>query len=326
MFCGEFLVPSYYKDFKCKGNDCRKCCCGGWAVTVSMNEYFKMLSLDCSKELKNKIDISLHVLKDADVDRYAQLLPNFRGECPLRLDNGYCGLQCECGEEQIPAACRYYPREPRLYPQKECCISNSCEWVIEELIKDNKDISFEKMNLQFFFDDDEQNKTIVDEFNLRNKCLDIVSDQSKTVMGRIKTIFELSGSEIPDYDFIIKYSRRLKEEFEDYASIREYCAQISEYDFKKNLENVYKIYPKFDKWTANILVNHLYYMKYPFVENKATLKEEGMALLGVMCLWVILLSNAGKTINDFSDITSEMFRVVEHTRFYKNAMIIADNI
>ena len=55
-------------------------------------------------------------------------------------------------------------------------------------------------------------------------------------------------------------------------------------------------------------------------------KDEAYSLLGVMCLWITLLANAGESINDFSDITSEMFRVVEHTRFYKNAAIIFENL
>ena len=77
-----FLVPSYYKDFKCKGGDCRTCCCEGWAVTVSLKEYFELLGLECSPALRYRMDGALHVLKDADESRNAQLLPTYTGDCP----------------------------------------------------------------------------------------------------------------------------------------------------------------------------------------------------------------------------------------------------
>ncbi|HOO44201.1 MAG TPA: hypothetical protein PKU69_03930, partial [Bacillota bacterium] len=59
---GEFLVPDYYKDFKCKGTECRKTCCSGWQVTIPMNEYFRLHGISCNSELRDKIDKTFRTL------------------------------------------------------------------------------------------------------------------------------------------------------------------------------------------------------------------------------------------------------------------------
>ena len=51
-----FLMPDYYKDFSCKKGDCRFSCCKGWKVTFSLKDYFKLVSEECSEELRNRLD------------------------------------------------------------------------------------------------------------------------------------------------------------------------------------------------------------------------------------------------------------------------------
>ena len=34
--------PEYYDSFSCKGSNCRQTCCGGWAITLSKEEYRKI--------------------------------------------------------------------------------------------------------------------------------------------------------------------------------------------------------------------------------------------------------------------------------------------
>ena len=40
------LSPDYYSSFRCKINRCRVACCNGWPVTFSMQDYFRLLSLN----------------------------------------------------------------------------------------------------------------------------------------------------------------------------------------------------------------------------------------------------------------------------------------
>ena len=61
-----FFVPDYYERFICKADTCRANCCHGWCITVSMQDYFNLLSVPCSKRLRDKLDVSLRVVKNAD--------------------------------------------------------------------------------------------------------------------------------------------------------------------------------------------------------------------------------------------------------------------
>lgn len=80
----DFLVPDNYADFHCKCGKCRHTCCDGWAVTFPREDYFRLLSVPCSPELRRKLDTSLHLADDPTQERYAELLPNWEGHCPLQ--------------------------------------------------------------------------------------------------------------------------------------------------------------------------------------------------------------------------------------------------
>ena len=106
----KVLVPDYFPDFVCKGGACRAVCCDGWGISVSMEEYFRLLGMDCSPQLRRKIDGAFHLAAHPSPQRYAQVTPNWQGDCPIRREDGLCALQCECGEGVLPTVCRVYPR------------------------------------------------------------------------------------------------------------------------------------------------------------------------------------------------------------------------
>lgn len=145
----RFFVPDYYERFVCKADTCRTNCCHGWSITVSMQDYFNLLSIPCSKRLRDKLDVSLHVVKDADPQRYAQILPNWEGNCPLQQEDGLCGLQRECGEAVLSSTCRYYPRGIRTAFDDECCLSGSCEGVLETMFASTEPIRLKMKELTF---------------------------------------------------------------------------------------------------------------------------------------------------------------------------------
>lgn len=144
-----FYVPDFYERFVCKADACRANCCHGWSITVSMQDYFNLLSVSCSRRLREKLDVSLHLVKDADPQRYAQILPDWRGNCPLQQEDGLCGLQCECGEKMLSSTCRYYPRGVRTAFDDECCLSGSCEGVLETMFARMEPIRFKRKELTF---------------------------------------------------------------------------------------------------------------------------------------------------------------------------------
>ena len=108
-----YLVPDYFPAFSCKMGACRRPCCEGWPISVSMKDYFRLLSVDCSPELRRKLDCGLHLAPRPTEDAYAQILPRYDGVCPLHLPDGRCSLHAECGPESLAAVCRLYPRGVR---------------------------------------------------------------------------------------------------------------------------------------------------------------------------------------------------------------------
>lgn len=102
----DFLVPDDYADFHCKCGKCRHTCCDGWAVTFPREDYFRLLSVPCSPELRRKLDTSLHLADDPTPERYAELLPNWEGHCrsSARMDSAPCKPSAARKPSPPPAA------------------------------------------------------------------------------------------------------------------------------------------------------------------------------------------------------------------------------
>lgn len=77
-----FLVPDYFPRFACKVGSCRAACCQGWPVSVSMQNYFRLLGLDCRPELRRQLDCGLRPVDRPDADEYARFTPRYDGDCP----------------------------------------------------------------------------------------------------------------------------------------------------------------------------------------------------------------------------------------------------
>ena len=130
-----YLAPDYVPGFACKMGACRAACCEGWPISFSMTDYFRLIGVDCSPELRRRLDCAMHLAPHPTEEEYAQIVPRYDGNCPLRLPDGRCGLQAELGEDSLSAVCRLYPRGVRTQGGKECSCANSCEAVAEMLLR-----------------------------------------------------------------------------------------------------------------------------------------------------------------------------------------------
>lgn len=187
----EFLVPEYYERFTCKGSACRSNCCHGWTITISMQDYFKLLSVPCSPELRRKLDSALHLMRDADPQRYAQILPDWRGNCPLQREDGLCALQLECGEEMLSSTCRYYPRGVRTAFGCECCLSASCEGVLETMFASREPLRAVHRTLTFDMtlpEQDEQGKRADDDRRIQAAWIDLLQDRTMRLPIRLQQL------------------------------------------------------------------------------------------------------------------------------------------
>lgn len=136
-------IPDYFPFFACKIGTCRHACCQGWPISITLQNYFDLLGLDCSPDLRRRLDGGMHLADNPSPEHYAQFSPRYDGNCPLRMDDGRCALHADVGEAYQPDICRLYPRGIRLEKGKlECSCAASCEAVVELLLHRKEPITF----------------------------------------------------------------------------------------------------------------------------------------------------------------------------------------
>ncbi len=163
-------MPDYYLDFSCKMGECRSACCVGWPISVSMQNYFHLLGVECRKELRNRLDCGLRVIDHPTEKEYARFEPRYDGNCPLRMQDGRCALHAEMGEDILPDVCRLYPRGIRVEDGiHECSCANSCEAVLEMLLEKKEPISFSSQKLTIRMPPNVERKSVFETLGLEQK-------------------------------------------------------------------------------------------------------------------------------------------------------------
>ena len=185
----EYLVPDYYPEFSCKMGTCRSACCEGWPVSFSMTDYFTLLGVECSAELRRKLDIGMRLADYPTPEAYAQISKRYDGQCPMRLEDGRCAIHAELGEELLPTVCRLYPRGMRLGEVNECSCANSCEAVLELLLGRKEPMSFRKMVLGTKPPAVGKRKTAFEtlgmEMEIRQWLISLIQDRERALCMRI---------------------------------------------------------------------------------------------------------------------------------------------
>ncbi len=282
-----------------------------------MSDYDKISSLDCSSELKEKIKNGVSIFNNATKERYAKIDLNYYGECKLRLANGYCGLQCEMGEDNIPSVCRYYPRAPRMIPDKTCVISLSCEWVVEYLMSSLEKLEFEYQDLKFYIDEIEDAKINVKDFiTKRDKTIEIISNRDISIFDRFK---ELSSYFETPINFDSEYNtlmiKALSEFYTHSYSVCDYINIDNIKNYNQVLEELNKKIPNYSIYLEKILINHIMYMNFPFVSYK---EDNSYSLNGLFYVSIFLNQLVYNSVDsvDLISVISNYFRVAEHANLY----------
>ena len=190
---GEYLVPDYFESFKCKMGDCRNACCRGWNVSISMKNYFDLLGVECSDELRRKIDCGMALSERRNEQEYAVLGCSYDGNCRLRASDGSCALQNELGEEMLPDICRLYPRGVRKSNgEYECSMANSCERIPEMFLEREEPIHFKKARLSLVHPEIPSPEHPIEAFGLesavRQYLIGIIKDRTKRIPDRLMTL------------------------------------------------------------------------------------------------------------------------------------------
>ena len=290
------IYADYFDKFKCKCGDCRHVCCGGWGITVSDEEYFRLLGLDCPENLRYILDCALAPVDDPSPERYAMMKPSYEGKCRLLGEDGLCSLQVACGEEVLPAVCRTYPR---AVTEEHAACSASCEKTVELLMR--------KEPLSFSAPLPEPLSSYVN----------AVQNRSVPLTERLKKLVENEfgrGLYYNHYGLLTMYADALAEAFPHFEETfyRRLTARAE--DLYENIERFDRDFPDAPLWIENLLVNRMFISDFPA-------SDIGTALYGLVCEYALLraFTSYCKTETEFADTAAELYRFIGHTYFDKNS-------
>ena len=362
-----YLVPDYYPAFSCKMGVCRRPCCEGWPISVTMKDYFRLLSVDCSPELRRKLDCGLHLAPRPTEDAYAQIVPRYDGVCPLHLPDGRCGLHAECGEESLAAVCRLYPRGVRNREDRECSCANSCEAVIELLLNRTDPLTFTRITHDFGLPDAPPRAhffhTACREQEIRLWLISMLQrreyplpqrmlllgqalhamDQALSAQDDAQVDALLTGQvnipapvlPIPSHEKLLRGLEAVEHMLSvldrSSVSIHEYGEQALAYfasdgdaytKYEAACKRFTSLIPQWETWFEHLLVNHMFFVQFPFQDRPVPLKDEYLSLVAVYtllrCLLVGCLGEAGDVVHAV-DVATAAFRLVDHTEFDRYA-------
>lgn len=350
-----YLVPDYYRHFACKGADCRSSCCLGWGISISMEEYFRLLGLDCSPALRRRLDVAFHLAEARAPQHYAQVTPTWEGDCPLHGRDGLCALQKECGVDSLPAVCRYYPRGPRRTGDyRECSCANSCEAVLEMLFARADPLSFRQEALTF-----DMAAPSLPEIQaagyapIRSRCLSLLQSRDRSLPQRMDDLGRLIAAlaaEAPGYqpalapqpaprplppgdsEGALGCVKAMVDLFDENSpSIRAYGLEaLRRIDGTDALQRAREAFaqaiPAWERHFEQMLVNHLFFEGFPFSGRHDSLWDEYLGLVGVYSLLRFLcvgyLSSPAPQENPLealADLCAAAFRLIDHSAFHHNA-------
>ena len=357
-----YLVPDYYPAFSCKMGACRRPCCEGWPISVSMKDYFRLMGMDCSPELRRRLDGGLHLSLHPTPDAYAQILPRYDGVCPLHLEDGRCLLHAECGGDSLAAVCRLYPRGVRNGDDRECSCANSCEAVIEQLLHHPEPLQFITITNDFGLPDMPPRKhhfntgtreqairlwlirqlqrreyplpqrmlLLGQALHAMEEALLAHDDAQVDALLRGEVVIPAPVLPVPGHEHLLRNLMAVEQMLDALDqrsnSIREYgekalhyfSGDVSYERYASACTRFTALIPHWESWIENLLVNHMYFVQFPFQDRPVPLKDEYLSLVAVYtllrCLLVGCLAEEG-SVTDAVDIAAAAFRLVDHTSF-----------
>lgn len=359
----QYLVPDYYPDFRCKQGACRTPCCEGWPISVTMQDYFNLLSVPCSAELRRRLDSALHLHDHPTPEQYAQISPRYDGVCPLHMPDGRCQLHAELGEEMLSAVCRLYPRGVRTGEFREASCANSCEAVVEMLLERSKPLCFIRQPVQHCLPDapprrytfhtggreQEIRLWLIGQLQVRDiplprRMLRLglalqAMDAALAARDEARVDALLSGREalpaplLPaaGHDHLLsglETAEKLMDIIDGRSrSVHDYGEAALAYfgqgeaayaRYQAAAEQFARIVPGWETWLEHLLVNHMFFVQFPFQDRPVPLRDEFFALCAVYVLLRFLLigwTAEHPTRDAAVDVAAAAFRLIAHTDF-----------
>lgn len=330
-----FTVPDIWPAFACKCGKCRNCCCTGWNISISEDEYFRLVGMDCPCGIRQKLDDAFFIPHDASPERYALLNRNYLGECPLRAENGLCALQRAMGEGAVPDICRLYPRAIDR-ARGEAALSNSCEAVAEAFLGREAPLRF----IPYPLDAKALGRADAAETAVRGRCIALMQDRRLTLRYRIACVGSYLGAPKPvrtPFEKRLSILMDLAGLYREISpSIGAYCGTAIANIGGCTEEGYARLAAAFEAragdaslFAEHMLVNHMFYIKFPYEADIKSTGEAFAALCGAYGLLRLLSIGNPDYITSpekLVDVMCAAFRVIGHTRFDHNVSALLSSL
>lgn len=359
-----YLVPDYYPAFSCKMGACRHPCCEGWPVSITMKDYFTLLSVDCSPQLRHRLDAALHLAPHPTQEAYAQITPNYVGQCPLHLPDGRCGLQAELGAGVLAAVCQLYPRGVRPGEPPECSCACSCEAVPELLLHHPQPLRFIPYPQDFSILPTQPTHLFLTGGRAQEIRLWLIAQvqdrryplpQRLLMLGQsmhamasalaaddraaVSRLLQADGAPLPPLcqpthqqltaglhaaDHLLRLMDQCSTSIRDYGErvMAHFATGDAFVRYQQGASQLAQVIPQWETWLEHLLVNHMFFVQFPFQDRPVEPLDEFLALCAVYVLLRFLLVGHAAlepAQAHLVDVVAAAFRLIDHTEFDRYA-------
>ena len=322
-----YFVPDYFLRFACKIGSCRSVCCVGWPVSISQENYFRLLGVDCSADLRRRLDCAMRMADYPTPECYAHFEHRYDGECALHLPDGRCALHAELGEDVLADVCRLYPRGIRRSEcGAECSAANSCEATLEQLWASDAPITFVEAELPL---EPPALPPCNGDLPSREERLALISLWQKGT-APAAAITEIGGvlncdasrdaedltAALDAADALLTHLGERSDAIGKLAGRAKAYLQNGDYAALK--QAFLARFPGWDSFVCRALVNHLFFLQFPVSRKAAQQQAEFHALCavyGLMCVIAVGCTGDARDEVDLIDACAALFRLVEHSNF-----------
>ena len=130
----EYIIPYYYKDFRCAADQCTDTCCAGWEIVIDPKTLKKYRRYPGSfgNRLNNSINWEKHSFLQYEGKR-----------CAFLNEEGLCDICLEAGADMLCKTCRRYPRHYEEFENvREISLSLSCPQAAKLILGTRRPVSF----------------------------------------------------------------------------------------------------------------------------------------------------------------------------------------
>jgi len=296
-----------------------------------------MITMDCSRSLNNRVQLSFEVPENISEDCYRYISFNWLGNCHM-LEKGLCLLHQEKGEEFLPKVCKLYPRSLKsINGVNLASCSSSCEKVIE-LLFDKDSLTIQEIDLEdvpeIIYEVDYDDVLQIRQFQELIKDRSTTLAQSIIDICKIINLNEFQKDYYEDINPLMSCINLLNKFYGSNYQLDEIINNINDrylnnsYLFEKDKELFEDKYPEWMYIFERIINNSMLYENYPFVDKRIDKTDVYKGLCCTYGLLRLVCINAC-AINDereyLIDCIACLFHLIEHTAFYYNASILANN-